>query len=307
MTGHSIYIDCSKNMRNLIAAYPSVLTEGIDLHMGDPNQFNLPEIIKGYKGVLNGHTIMTPDLLKGSADTLCTVVFLGTGVANYVDPAVGNTLGIAVRNVAGYGDRSIAEHAFALLMAGARGLAQMDREIRGGVWHSFEGIELAGKTLGIVGTGAVGAELCRIANGFGMNCLAWNRSGIDPALPCREVPLEQLFRDADAISLHIAYVKETHEMIGAQLLQSVKPGAILVNTARGSVVDNAALTTALTGGPLGHAALDVFTEEPLDASSTLCQLQNVTLTAHAAWKTPDAADRLMRRGLKILQDDIQTL
>jgi D-3-phosphoglycerate dehydrogenase len=150
MTGHSIYIDSAKNMRNLMATYPRALTEGIDLHMGDPNQSNLPEIIRGYKGVLNGHTIMTPDLLKRSADTLCTVVFLGTGVANYVDPAVGNTLGIAVRNVAGYGDRSIAEHAFALLMAGARGLAQMDREIRGGVWRSFEGIELAGKTLGII-------------------------------------------------------------------------------------------------------------------------------------------------------------
>ena len=159
MTGHSIYIDCAKNMRDLMATYPSALTEGIDLHMGDPDQSDLPEIVNGYKGVMNGHTIMTPDLLKASAETLRTVVFLGTGVANYVDPAAGGALGIAVRNVAGYGDRSIAEHAFALLMAGARGLAQMDREIRGGTWRSFEGIELAGKTLGIVGTGAVGAEL----------------------------------------------------------------------------------------------------------------------------------------------------
>jgi len=307
MTGHSIYIDCAKNMRDLMATYPSALTEGIDLHMGDPDQSDLPEIVNGYKGVMNGHTIMTPDLLKASAETLRTVVFLGTGVANYVDPAAGGALGIAVRNVAGYGDRSIAEHAFALLMAGARGLAQMDREIRGGTWRSFEGIELAGKTLGIVGTGAVGAELCRMASGFGMNCLAWNRSGVEPALPCREVPLEQLFREADAISLHIAYAEETHEMIGAPLLQSVKPGAILVNTARGGLVDDAALVTALTDGPLGHAALDVFTEEPLDAGSPFCRLENVTLAAHAAWKTPDAADRLMRRGLEILRDDIQAL
>ena len=307
MTGHSIYIDCAENMRALMATYPSALTEGIDLHMGDPGQSDLPEIIRGYKGVLNGHTVMTPDLLKVGGETLRSVVFLGTGVANYVDPALGEALGITVRNVAGYGDRSIAEHAFALLMAGARGLAQMDREIRDGTWRAFEGIELAGKTLGIVGTGAVGAELCRMANGFGMNCLAWNRSGVDPALPCREVPLDQLFRKADAISLHIAYAEETYEMIGAPLLQSVKPGAILVNTARGGVVDDAALATALTDGPLGHAALDVFTEEPLDAGSPLCQLENVTLTAHTAWKTPDAADRLMRRGLEILQHDIQTL
>ena len=89
MTGHSIYIDCAKNMRDLMATFPSALTEGIDLHMGDPDKSDLPEIVNGYKGVMNGNTIMTPDLLKASAETLRTVVFLGTGVANYVDSAAG--------------------------------------------------------------------------------------------------------------------------------------------------------------------------------------------------------------------------
>lgn len=307
MTGHSIYIDCAENMRDLMATYPAELTSGVDLHMGDPDAEELARIVDGYKGVLNGHTVMTRDLLQANAETLRSVVFLGTGVANYVDPSAGEALGIAVRNVAGYGDRSIAEHAFALLLAGARGLARMDREIRANRWQAFEGIELAGKTLGIVGTGAVGAELCRMANGFGMTCLAWNRSGVDPALPCREVPLDELFRAADAISLHIAYAEETHQMISASLLQSVKPGALLVNTARGGVVDETALVAALLNGPLGHAALDVYTEEPLQTGSPLRSLENVTLSAHAAWKTPDAADRLMRRGLEILQADIAAL
>ena len=130
MTGHSIYIDYADSMRDLIAKYPSGLIEGIDLHMGDPDQTDLPDIIRRYKGVLNGHTIMTSKLLKASSASLRTIVFLGTGVTDYIDPAAGKTLGITVRDEAGYGDRSIAEHAFALIMAAARGLAQRDREIR---------------------------------------------------------------------------------------------------------------------------------------------------------------------------------
>lgn len=304
MPGHSIYIDCAENMAELMAGYPSELTDGVDLHMGDPSPEELSDIMLGYTGVLNGHTVMPKPLLEAHAETLRTVVFLGTGVANYVDPAAGEALGIKVRHIAGYGDRSIAEHAFSLLMAAARGVGQMDREIRSGTWQSFEGIELAGKTLGVVGTGAVGAEVIRIANAFGMQCIAWNRSGVDPSLPCQEAPLEALFQQADAVSLHIAYAEETHEMIGAPLLNAMKPGAILVNTARGGVVDESALISALTGGPLRHAALDVFAEEPLSTASPLIGLENVTLSAHAAWKTPDAADRLMRRGLEILQADI---
>ena len=200
MNKRSIYIDCAQNMAELIAGYPAELTEGVDLHMGAPTPDELREIVRGYAGVLNGHTVMTNSLLEENAGTLRTVVFLGTEL-----------LGIKVRLITGYGDRSIAEHAFALLLAAARGIGQMDREVRSGIWQSFEGIELAGKTLGVVGTGAVGSELIRIADVFGLNCLAWNRSGVDPSLPCREAKLEEIFREADAVSLHIAYTSETQE------------------------------------------------------------------------------------------------
>ena len=162
MAGHSIYIDCAENMAELMATYPSELTDGVDLHMGDPSPEEISEIMSGYTGVLNGHTVMPKPLLEAHVEILRSVVFLGTGVANYVDPAAGEALGIKVRHIARYGDRSIAEHAFSLLMAAARGLGQMDREIRSGTWQAFEGIELAGKTLGVVGAGAVGSELIRI-------------------------------------------------------------------------------------------------------------------------------------------------
>ncbi|MED6311486.1 MAG: NAD(P)-dependent oxidoreductase, partial [Pseudomonadota bacterium] len=141
--------------------------------------------------------------------------------------------------------------------------------MRSGAWPAFEGVELRGKTLGIVGTGAVGAELCRSAAGFGMNCIAWNRSGGASSLPCKEVPHKQVFRDADALSLHIAFSDTTNKMIGAPFLQSMKPGAILVNTTRGGLVDDVALVEALKTGPLGHAALDVYTVEPLKSGSPL--------------------------------------
>ena len=304
MSGRSIYIDCTQNMAELMSRYPAELTEGVDLHIGDPSPNELQEIVRGYAGVLTGHTVLPNSLLAKNAGTLRTVVFLGTGVGNYVDRAAGEALGINVHHISGYGDRSIAEHAFALLLAAARGLGQMDREIRSGTWQSFEGVELAGKVLGVVGTGAVGSELIRIADAFGLTCLAWNRSGVAPSLPCRETTLKELFREADAISIHIAYATETHEMIGASLLNSVKPGAILVNTARGGVMDEVALISALTDGPLRHAALDVFTEEPLGMASALIGMENVTLSSHAAWKTPDASDRLMKRGLGILQSDL---
>ncbi|MED6310449.1 MAG: NAD(P)-dependent oxidoreductase, partial [Pseudomonadota bacterium] len=105
----------------------------------------------------------------------------------------------------------------------------------------------------------------------------------------------------------IAFSDTKNEMIGTPFLQSLKLGAILVSTARGSVVDDVALVEVLKTGPLGHAALDVYTVEPLESESPLRSMQNVTLSAHAAWETPDAADRLMKRGLEILQDDIASL
>jgi D-3-phosphoglycerate dehydrogenase len=308
MTSKSaIYIDCSENMRRLLSDYPDELTRDVELHFGDPGAGELAGLVRGRRGVLNGHTVMDRAVLEAGAESLKTVVFLGTGASNYVDEAAAAEFGIMVRVIKNYGDRSIAEAAFALLLAGARDLGRMDRDLRAGVWESREGVELEGKTLGIVGTGGVGGELARMAHGFGMQVIAWNRSGVDPALPCREVALDDLFGTADAISLHVAYAAETSEMIGAELLSTVKPGAILVNTARGGIVDEAALVAALRTGPLGHAALDVYTEEPLPADSPFRDLPNVTLAAHAAWKTPEAADRLMRRGLEILQADLREL
>src|SRR5207253_11041560 len=139
--------------------------------------------------------------------------------------------GIAVRVVRNYGDRTVAEHAFTLLLAAARDVARMDRDIRAGVWAVREGIELQGKTLGVVGTGPIGAQMVRIAAGFGMRVIAWNRSGVDQALPCEALELDRLLASSDAISVHLALVPETRGFFDAARTRRMKRAVLLITVA----------------------------------------------------------------------------
>jgi D-3-phosphoglycerate dehydrogenase len=172
-------------------------------------------------------------------------VFLGTGVSSYVDMAEAARRGIAVRIVRNYGDRTIAEHAFGLLLAAARDFAAMDRDIRSGRWDSREGAELKDKIVGIVRVGAVGAEMVRIASAFvGMRVVAWNRSPIVPDLPCETMALYELLTIGDAVSIHLALTPKTHRFFDAARIRRFKRGVLLVNVARGALSDEAALIGA---------------------------------------------------------------
>lgn len=157
----------------------------------------------------------------------------------------------------------------------------MDRDVRAGSWSASEGIEIAGLTLGLVGLGGVGSEMARIAAAFGMHVIAWYRSGIPSGVPAEPADLDTLFAASDAVSLHLALVPQTCSLLEAHRLAKMKHGAILINTARGALVDEAALIGALQCGRIGHAALDVFAIEPLPGDHPLTQLDNVTLTSHA--------------------------
>jgi D-3-phosphoglycerate dehydrogenase len=302
----AVYIDCTPfNDALLTPAIRGKLPE-LATHLGDPEEGGLARLIDGAVGVLNGHTPMSADLLA-TAPALKTIVFLGSGPSSYIDLAAAERLDIRVRAVRNYGDRTIAEHAFALLIAAARRIVRMDREIRRGAWAPLEGIELAGKTLGVVGAGGIGREMVRIAHGFGMEVIAWSRSGVPPGLPCRAVALDELLRAADAVSLHLALTDETRGLIDGRRLALLRPHAILVNTARGALIDEAALVAALEAGRLAHAALDVFENEPLPRGHPLRRLESVTLTPHAAYKTPEATRRLLERGFELLRQDLATL
>ncbi|MBK7472820.1 MAG: 3-phosphoglycerate dehydrogenase [Betaproteobacteria bacterium] len=299
------YLDCSPLMSDLLAG-SGALADGIIVHRGDPTPAALRRLVQDARIVLNGHTAMDAELLA-AAPNLKSIVYLGTGASSYVDMGEASARGIVVRVVRNYGDRTIAEHAFGLLLAAARDCARMDRDIRAGVWAAREGIELHGKTLGVVGTGPIGAEMVRIAAGFGMRVVAWNRSGVDPALPCEDLELDRLLAGADAVSIHLALTPETRGFFNAARIRRLKRGVLLVNVARGALFDEGALLAALADGHVGHAALDVFATEPLPAGHPFTTLQNVTLSAHAAWKSREASDRLLRAGLALARADAERL
>lgn len=257
---------------------------------------DLPGVLAGAEIAVIDHTALPLDVARACAG-LKHVVFLGTGARSYMDPeALQAELGVTVHTIKGYGDTAVAECAFALMWAAARSLAEMDRAMRAGSWLRREGMQLTGKTIGLVGFGGIAAEMARLCAGIGMRVLAWNRT--PKAHPdVAFVPLEQLLAESDVVSLHLLLTDETRGFLSAARIAAMKPGAILINTARGAVIDEDALIEALRTGLIAQAGLDVFTVEPLPADHPLTGLPNVTLSAHSAFRTPEASDNLIGAAL----------
>ena len=258
---------------------------------------DLPCLTAGYDFVFNDHSQMPTAAMKQCVG-LKHVIFLGTGARSYMNPEELADLGITVHIIKGYGDTAVAEHAIALMWAAARGIAAMDSGMRAGQWFRTEGLELTGKTLGLLGYGGIGAEMARIAAGSGMKVQAWNRSP-KQAPHVNFTDLDTLLATSDVLSIHLLLTDETKGFLSRERLAQMKKGAILVNTARGALVDEAAMIEALRTGHLRHAALDVFTTEPLPAGHALTHLPNVTLSAHSAFRTPEAGEKLLRMALDI--------
>ena len=252
----------------------------------------MPALLDGGEIVVIDHTALPTDVAR-RCNGLKHVVFLGTGARSYMNPEELAELGISVHLIRGYGDTAVAESAVALMWASARVLAQMDREMRAGNWLREDGMQLTGKTLGLIGFGGIAAEVARIAHGSGMRVIAWNRTpkthpGVD------FVDLNTLLVASHAVSLHLLLNDETRGFLSRQRIASMRPGVILVNTARGALVDEQAMIDALESGHIRHAGLDVFNIEPLPADHPLTKLDNVTLSAHSAFRTPEASENLMR-------------
>ena len=257
----------------------------------------LPAMLAGYDFVLDDHSQMPTEWMKRCTD-LKHIIFLGTGARSYMHPEELEKHGITVHIIKGYGDTAVAEHTIAMMWAAARGLASMDGGMRRGEWIRSEGIELTGKTIGLLGYGGIAGEVARIAGGSGMRVLAWNRS--PKSVPgVTFVDLDTLLAESEVLSVHLLLTDETRGFLSAERLAKLRPGAILVNTARGAIVDEAAMIAALRSGHLRHAALDVFNKEPLEAGHELSTLPNVTLSAHSAFRTPEASQNLIRRALDI--------
>ena len=203
--------------------------------------------------------------------------------------------GIIICNQPGRTAPVVAEHMFGLMFAAAKRAAFFTAGMKAGKWLRMDNIFLQGKVLGIVGTGSIGAEMARLGRAIGMEVIAWTfNPSADRAekLGVRFVELDELLEKSDVISLHVGLTDDTRGMIGAEELSKMKKGALLLNGARGAVLDTAALVEALNSGHLGGAGIDVYDEEPAPADHPLLSCEQVVLTPHCADMTPEGVDLL---------------
>ncbi len=228
------------------------------------------------------------------------ILIAATG-SNNVDLTAARELGVTVCNCQGYGTPSVAQHTLMLLLALATRLPDYQRAVHQGRWQQaqqfclldFPIVELAGKTLGLLGHGELGGAVAKLAQAFDMRVLL----GQLPGRPPREdrLPLEELLPQVDALTLHCPLTADTRDLIGARELQLMKPGAFLINTARGGLVNEQALADALRLGHLGGAATDVLSQEPPTAGNPLLdpELPRLIVTPHSAWGSREARQRIV--------------
>jgi D-3-phosphoglycerate dehydrogenase len=293
----SLFLDCNDQ---LAPVWERVVRPGdppIEVNRVPFTREELPRVLNGYDIALDDHSYMPTDLVA-QCPQLKHIVFLGTGAASYMNVGELTERGIHVHTIKGYGDTAVAEHTIALMFAAARDVACMDREVRAGIWTPQEGVQLLGKTLGVIGLGGIGSEVARIGKGMGMEVIGWNRTR-RAGVPLAD--LDTLLARADVVSLNLVLNDETRNFLNKERIARMKPGAILINTARGALVDEAALIAALQSGHIRHAGLDVFHAEPLKADNPLAKLPNVTLTSHAAFRTLEASMTLLRRAIDIVK------
>jgi len=290
----AVFVDANAALRDLAEAIGAAELPALELSFGDADiaPDALPAALAGAPIAVIDHTALPIEVARRCSG-LGHVVFLGTGARSYMDPEALASIGIEVHLIKGYGDTAVAECTIGLLFAAARGFVAMDRAMRDGRWLRSEGTQLTGKTLGLIGFGGIAAEVARLANGLGMKVLAWNRTPRSGVAGVEFVELDTLLAASDAVSMHLLLNDETRGFLSMPRIAAMRRGALLVNTARGALVDEAAMVAALRSGQIGHAGLDVFAVEPLPPGHVLTTLTNVTLSAHSAFRTPEANRRLI--------------
>jgi len=294
----ALFLDCNDQLAPVWQRVVRADDPPIEVNRKPFERGELPRVLDGYDICIDDHSYMPTELVAQCA-ALEHIVFLGTGPASYMNLADMMARGIKVHIIRNYGDTAVAEHTIALLLASCRDIARMDREVRAGTWTPHEGVQLFGKTLGVIGLGGIGREVLRLGRGLGMEVIAWNRTP-QPGAPL--VALDVLLQRSDAISMNLTLNDETRGFLGPAQFAAMKPGVIFVNTARAGLVDEASFIAALRSGRIRHAGLDVFHAEPLKPDNPLARLENVTLTAHAAFRTLEASMTLLRRAIDIVRD-----
>jgi D-3-phosphoglycerate dehydrogenase len=251
--------------------------------------------LDGANGALVLFTVPN-DVLK-RAESLEVISWHGTGVHQFIDLEFAAEHGVTVCNVSDYGANAVAEHTIALALAVARGITLGDRLIRANDWEQREGIELNGRTIGVVGAGPIAQRVMALARGFGMDVLAWTRSPSPERaerLGVEFVGLDELFSKADIVTVNVAHTRETEGLINRELLSRLHREAILVNTARSEIVDTAALADLVERRKIFGAAIDVFEQEPPEDNDPLLKQERCVLSPHVGYYTGPANDELFR-------------
>lgn len=299
-----------------------VITDGFAVNPGDLSwdifrQFGQVEIYKDTPNELAAERIGDADIaiinktvideaLLQQCPNLKLICVAATGY-NVVDCEATKKRNIPVCNVPGYGTAAVAQFTFSLLLELCNRVGLHDRLVHEGQWGQRGGfcfwdtpqMELAGKTLGIIGFGTIGQAVGKIAEAFGMEVLAYNRSHTVEG--ANYVSLEQLLEKSDVITLHCPYTPETHQVINKDTLAQMKDGAILLNTARGGVINEEAVAEALQSGKLRGAAVDVVTTEPILESNPLYTAPNCIITPHMAWAPKESRQRIIDSMVKSIQ------
>jgi len=278
------------------------LLEGFDVTVlteAPPERDELLEAARGASGVLSTVTEkMDAEFMDACGDGLKVIANLAVGYDN-VDLEAAKERGIVVTNTPSVLDETTADVAFMLLLAAARRLGESERVLRAGKWEwwgpkLFMGPDVWGKKLGIIGMGRIGQAVARRGRGFDMEVLYYNRSRNEEAekeLGARYLDFDELLRESDFVSIHTPLTDETRHLISASELEKMKPEAVLVNTSRGPVVDEAALAEALADGSIFAAGLDVYEEEP-KIHPNLLDLENVVLAPHIGSGSIETRDKM---------------
>ena len=264
----------------------------------------------GAQGAVTSYALFPREVFE-ACPNLKVVSRTGVGY-DEIDVEAATEHGVAVCNVPGYGTEVVSDHAITLVLSVLRRINELDADMRRGVWDYARTRPLGqcrGRTFGVVGMGEIGRATARKAAGLGFDVVCWSRS----LKPGRRTPegypvlrLEELLQQADVVSLHTALTPETHHLIDAQRLALMKDSAVLVNTARGAVVDTVALAQALCEDKLWGAGLDVFEEEqPFDFSHPIMKAPHAVLSAHAAYWSEESGRELRQRAMQAAIDAVQ--
>ena len=271
------------------------------LHERPPTRDELLEAVRGANGVLATATEkMDGEVMDAAGDGLKVIANMAVGYDN-IDVKAAGERGIVVTNTPGVLDETTADVAFMLMLAAARRLGEGERLLRAGKWEwwgpkQLRGLDVWGRKLGVVGMGRIGQAVARRAKGFGMEVLYHNRSRKEDAeneLGAQYLDLDDLLRESDFVSVHTPLTDETRHLIGERELGLMRSTAVLVNTSRGPVVDEAALADALDSGRIFAAGLDVYEEEP-EVHPKLLELDNVVLAPHIGSATIETRDKMAR-------------